>query len=52
MLGRYTTGPGGDADGNQANWEASITIHDITDGRPALQFGSLGTDAQVLQVPP
>lgn len=44
--------PGGDADGNQANWEASITVHDITDGRPALQFGSLGTDAQVLQVPP
>lgn len=43
--------PGIDADGNPATWQSSLTIHDTTDGRPALQLGSLGTDNQVLQLP-
>jgi hypothetical protein len=44
--------PGADADGKVADWQSSITVHDLSDGRPALQFGSLGTDVQVIQVPP
>jgi hypothetical protein len=39
-----------DADGNPATWEASLTILDAADGRPALQLGSLGTNDQVLQL--
>jgi hypothetical protein len=44
--------PRSDEDGNETNWESSITVHDVADGRPALQLGMLGPDAQVLQVPP
>lgn len=44
--------PGTDEQGNQADWQASITVHDVSDGRPALQLGRLGTDGQVFQVPP
>ena len=44
--------PGSDEDANPANWQASITVHDLSDGRPALQLGSLGTDVPVFQVPP
>lgn len=44
--------PGVDDEGKPADWQASITVHDVSDGRPALQFGSLGTDIQVIQVPP
>jgi hypothetical protein len=47
-----TGSPGVDEEGKQADWQVSITVHDVSDGRPALQFGSLGTDAQVIQVPP
>jgi hypothetical protein len=43
--------PGADADGNPATWQASLTILDAADGRPALQLGSLGTNYQVLQLP-
>ena len=43
--------PGSDADGNPATWQASLTILDAADGRPALQLGSLGTNYQVLQLP-
>jgi hypothetical protein len=43
--------PGADADGNPATWQSSLTILDATDGRPAIQLGSLGTDYQVLQLP-
>ncbi len=43
---------GFDEDGKQTAWESSITVHDVSDGRPALQFGRLGIDAQVFQVPP
>ena len=43
--------PGVDADGNAANWEASLTIHDTVDGRPALQLGSLGADSQIFLMP-
>jgi hypothetical protein len=45
-------GPGADEHGNAADWQASITVHDMSDGHPALQLGRLGTDIQVLQVPP
>jgi hypothetical protein len=49
----YAAGsPGVDEDGNSSAWEASITVHDVSDGRPALQLGRLGTETQVLQVPP
>lgn len=44
--------PGVDKDGKPADWQSSITVHDVSDGRPALQFGSLGTDVQVIQVAP
>ena len=44
--------PGSDEDANPADWQASITAHDLSDGRPALQLGSLGSDVPVLQVPP
>lgn len=43
--------PGADADGNPATWQASLTVLDAADGRPALQLGSLGTNNQVLQLP-
>lgn len=43
--------PGADADGKPARWEASLTIYDTVDGRPALQLGSLGADSQILQLP-
>jgi hypothetical protein len=43
--------PGADADGNPASWEASLTIHDTIDGRPALQLGSLGSDTQIFLMP-
>jgi hypothetical protein len=43
--------PGSDPDGNPATWQASLTILDAADGRPALQLGSLGTNYQVLQLP-
>jgi len=43
--------PGVDADGKPATWQASLTILDAADGRPALQLGSLGTNFQVLQIP-
>ena len=43
---------GTDEDGNETTWQSSITVHDVSDGRPALQLGRLGTDYQVLQVPP
>ena len=43
--------PGADADGNAASWEASLTIHDTVDGRPALQLGSLGADSQIFLMP-
>lgn len=47
------TGEAGvDAEGRQANWETSLTVLDAADGRPALQLGRLGSDVQVLQVPP
>jgi hypothetical protein len=36
--------PGVDADGHPAPWEASLTIHDATDGRVLVRFGQLGTD--------
>ncbi|MDQ5841204.1 MAG: hypothetical protein M3537_08705, partial [Chloroflexota bacterium] len=44
--------PGADADGNPANWDSSLTIHDTIDGRPALQLGSLDGDSQIFQLPP
>jgi len=44
--------PGVDEAGNAANWQSSITVYDVSDGRPALQFGRLGTAIQVFQVPP
>jgi hypothetical protein len=43
--------PGADADGNPAQWQSSLTIHDTRDGRPALQLGSLGSDNQIFQIP-
>jgi hypothetical protein len=43
--------PGVDADGKPATWQASLTILDAADGRPALQLGSLGTNVQVLMLP-
>jgi hypothetical protein len=43
---------GSDEAGRQANWQSSLTVIDVTDGRPALQLGSLGADAQVFQIPP
>ena len=44
--------PSVDDEGKQTAWEASITVHDVSDGRPALQLGRLGVDVQILQVPP
>ncbi len=43
--------PGADADGNPAQWQSSLTVHDTVDGRPALLLGSLGSDNQILQIP-
>ncbi len=43
--------PGFDADGNQASWGYSLTIHDTVDGRPAVQLGSLGADSQIFLMP-
>ena len=41
----YAVGaPGVDDQGNEAQWEASLTIHDLVDGRPASQLGRLGSD--------
>lgn len=49
----YAVGAQGvDEDGKETNWEMSITVHDVSDGRPALQFGRLGTDQQVMLVQP
>jgi hypothetical protein len=44
-------GSGADQRGNPANWQSSITVYDVSDGRPALQLGRLGTDVQLLIVP-
>jgi hypothetical protein len=44
--------PGFDERGKQTAGEASITVYDVSDGRPAMQFGRLGIDVQVLQAPP
>jgi hypothetical protein len=51
--GRWLTAAGQagiDVDGNPAGWSASVTIHDTTDGRVAIQLGSLGPE-QVLLLP-
>jgi hypothetical protein len=42
---------GADQRGNAADWQSSITVYDVSDGRPALQLGRLGTDMQLLLVP-
>jgi hypothetical protein len=43
--------PGVNAEGGSTTWEASLTVFDLVDGRPAVQFGRLGANAYVLQVP-
>jgi hypothetical protein len=49
----YAAGaPGVDDQGKESQWEASLTIHDLADGRPAAQLGQLGADVQVLLVGP
>ena len=42
-----------DAEGHPTNWMASLTIHDLADGRPVLRLGQLGgPETSVMQVPP
>jgi hypothetical protein len=43
--------PGSNEDGVLTSWEASLTVFDIRDGRPAAQFGRLGADTYMLFVP-
>ena len=45
--------PNIDAEGHQTNWMGSVTIHDLSDGRPAIRLGQLGgPEVSVMQVPP
>ncbi len=44
--------PGADADGNDAPWEASLTIHDVATGRILMRFGQLGENWSPLASPP
>jgi hypothetical protein len=40
--------PGADADGREAPWQGSLTVHDPSDGRILVRFGQLGQDAPPL----
>jgi hypothetical protein len=42
--------PGVDEQGRIAPWDASLTIHDATDGRILLRFGQLGSDSPAIVV--
>jgi hypothetical protein len=44
--------PGVNEDGHSAPWEASLTVHDATDGRVLVRFGQLGTDSPAFIVGP
>ncbi len=44
--------PGSDADGNSAPWQASLTLHDATDGRILMRFGQLGDGWYPMIAPP